>query len=243
MASALLAELLDLALPADCPGCGCTGPLARPACAGCLSRLTVGADFAVPTPAPAGLPPVAAVAAYDDAVRKLLVAHKEHRRLGLAGPFGAALAAATRHLLAAGAAGGPCALVPVPSRPAARRSRGHDPLLRITRQAANDLRWTGLAAAVAPVLRHCRRVADQAGLDAAARARNLEGALVLRPGGGRLLAGRAVVVVDDVMTTGATLAEAARALRSAGVPVAGAAVVAATPRRSGSSLHNRCAAG
>ena len=71
-----------------------------------------------------------------------------------------------------------------------------------------------------------RAVADQAGLSTRDRAANLAGAL--RATG---VPGRPVIVVDDVMTTGATLVEAARALAAHGHPVAGAAVVAATRRR------------
>lgn len=76
-------------------------------------------------------------------------------------------------------------------------------------------------------LQHRRRVADQAGLGAADRAANLSGALRSRLD----LRGLHLIVVDDVMTTGATLAEAARALRAAGAHVPAAAVIAATPRR------------
>ena len=71
-----------------------------------------------------------------------------------------------------------------------------------------------------------RRVADQSGLDAAGRSANLAGALRASSD----LSGVPVVVVDDVVTTGATLVEAARALRDAGALVRGAAVVAATQR-------------
>lgn len=76
------------------------------------------------------------------------------------------------------------------------------------------------------VLEHRRRVADQSGLSAADRAANLSGALWARYD----LRGLRLIVVDDVMTTGATLAEAARALRTAGAKVPAAAVIAATAR-------------
>ncbi|MFI5100726.1 MAG: phosphoribosyltransferase family protein, partial [Actinomycetes bacterium] len=113
------------------------------------------------------------------------------------------------------------------SRPAVVRSRGHDPTARIAAAAARRL---GPGVRVARLLRQGRRVADQAGLDAQARARNLACALRVRgrPAGAEL----PVVVVDDLVTTGASLAEAARALRGHGFVVLGAAVVAATARRS-----------
>lgn len=73
-------------------------------------------------------------------------------------------------------------------------------------------------------LRLAHAVRDSAGLSAAERAANMRGAFVAGP---PLGAGR-VVVVDDIATTGATLAEACRALAEAGWQVCGAAVVAAT---------------
>ncbi|MEU3449624.1 hypothetical protein AB0H29_20775 [Streptomyces thermolilacinus] len=83
--------------------------------------------------------------------------------------------------------------------------------------AARELRRGGAAVRVAPVLRQRRAVADQAGLDARQRQENMAGALEVLPGGARLLEGGRVVLVDDLMTTGASLAEAARALYAAGV--------------------------
>jgi predicted amidophosphoribosyltransferase len=81
----------------------------------------------------------------------------------------------------------------------------------------------------AQALQHRRRVADQAGLTATARSTNLTGALQARLD----LRGVRVIVVDDVVTTGATLTEAARALRDAGAEVPAAAVIATTERHTG----------
>lgn len=115
-----------------------------------------------------------------------------------------------------GSAGAPVLLVPVPSARGAVRARGHDPARRIALAAAGELRRTGTPARVLAVLRQGRAVADQSGLNSRQRLDNLAGALTVAPGGGRLLAGGGpVVLVDDLMTTGASLAEAARALRAA----------------------------
>ncbi|EGX55497.1 hypothetical protein SZN_32561, partial [Streptomyces zinciresistens K42] len=109
----------------------------------------------------------------------------------------------------------PALLVPVPSARGAVRSRGHDPALRIARAAAGELRRAGVPARVLAVLRQTRWVADQSGLTSRQRLDNLAGALTVAPDGARLLAGGGrVVLVDDLMTTGASLAEAARAVRA-----------------------------
>lgn len=212
---------LDLVLPQRCAGCGGEGGLL---CGSCAVRLRGPARVRLPCPAPHGLPPPWAVAAYAGPVREVIVAHKERGLAGLTGPLGAALA---RAVLAVPVAVVPLLLVPVPSARASVRRRGEDPTLRIARAAARELTRRGVAASCVPVLRHRRRVRDQSGLTAADRAANLDGALRAR----RDLRGVRVVVVDDVVTTGATLAEAARALRTAGAEVPAAAVVAATARR------------
>jgi hypothetical protein len=95
------------------------------------------------------------------------------------------------------------------------RARGHDPVRRIALAAAAELRRAGTSARVVAVLRQQRVVADQSGLNSRQRMANLAGALSVVAGGGRLLAGSRVVLVDDLMTTGASLAEATRAVREA----------------------------
>lgn len=210
----LAAELAGLVLPVDCAGCGAVRVALCGACRSALSG--AGAARVRPSPGPAGLPVVHAAAAYEEAVRAVVLAHKERGALPLAGVLGAALAAAVR---AGGAGeGAEVVLVPVPSARHRTRARGHDPARRIALAASASLRRAGVPARVAPVLRLRRAVADQAGLGAPERRENLAGALEARPGAGRVTAGAArIVLVDDVMTTGSTLAEAARALRAAGL--------------------------
>ena len=232
-----LADALpDLAFGGCCAGCGAPG---RAACGSCTVLLAGPARPTWPDPVPAGLPTPFAVAAYEGPVRDLLLAHKEHARYGLVVPLGDALANAVAVALASAArppspTASPVALVPPPSSGSVVRTRGHDPVLRMARRAAALLRRAGVACAVAPVLRRSRRIADQAGLSALDRGANLRGAYDVRPSSRRALPGVALVVVDDVITTGATAAEAARALRAAGGSVSAVAVVAATSRRTSS---------
>jgi predicted amidophosphoribosyltransferase len=229
------AALVDLVLPGGCAGCASdSGDGATLLCPGCRLELARPARPAWPTPVPAGLPPPWAVADYDGAARGTLLAHKEDGRYGLVAPLGDALARSVLAGLAATGGADPTAtvaLVPVPSRRTAVRGRGQDATLRLTRRAAAALRRAGNDVEVLPVVRIVRSMADQAGLDSRERAANLHGALVVPDRLARHVGGRAVVVVDDVITTGASIEETARALRAAGADVRCAAVVSATRRR------------
>ncbi|WP_299051148.1 phosphoribosyltransferase family protein [uncultured Nocardioides sp.] len=221
----------DLLTGVTCLGCGRPGRLL---CAPCRGALPTTAAPAVLDPVPPGLAPTWAAAPYDGVVRALVVGHKERRRLALRAPLADLLAAAVR---AAAPGAGPVLLAAVPSRPAVVRARGHDPLGAVVALAARRLRHEGVAARVVRLLAPRGAVADQAGLDAAARAANLAGSLWC-PHVRRLpatAAGSRLVVCDDVVTTGATLAEAQRALAAVGLPVTGHATVAATLRRHPSS--------
>lgn len=224
---AIAAAAADLVLGSCCVGCEHPGPVL---CAGCER---VFEDLPVrtwPDPCPEGLPPVWALTAYDGVARVALVAHKEHAQLALTRPLGRALAVAAMGLLASTPGRGDgVRLVPVPSRPAVVRERGHDPLARLAQAAARSLRRAGIAATVSKALRQRRDVADQAGLGAAERGTNLVGAFAGRPRD-RTGPDDSWIVVDDIVTTGATAVEASRALAAAGVPVLGVAVIAATQR-------------
>jgi predicted amidophosphoribosyltransferase len=165
-----------------------------------------------------------AAAAYEGSVRTALLAYKERGRRDLAGPLAALVARAVRVAVASGPAPpGRVVLVPVPPARSAAAARGGDHVLRLARRAAVA---TGLRV-VRDGLTLTRSVRDSAGLDIRERSVNLGEAMAARPP----LPGVWALVVDDIVTTGATLREAQRALQAVGWPVLGAAVVAATPRR------------
>ncbi|HSV39475.1 MAG TPA: phosphoribosyltransferase family protein [Nocardioidaceae bacterium] len=217
---------LDLFLGSACAACGRAG---RALCWNCDEALPTRGRVSMPNPTPAGLAVVRAAGAYDDALKLLVNAHKERGRLALARPLGRVLAG----VVADAVPTGPLVLVPVPSRRAVVRGRGHDPLLRVARCATAELRRSGRPAKVARLLQVVRRPQDQAGLDHRSRLENLRGAMSARPFDSDV----GVVVVDDVVTSGATAREAQRALEAAGVLVAGIAAVAATERRTSLPLH------
>jgi predicted amidophosphoribosyltransferase len=222
----LLAAAVDLLLGGTCVGCTRAGPALCSSCAACLERLPRPVS---PTPTPPGLPPTFAVAAYGGVAQAALLAHKEQGRLSLARPLGRALALSCFGVLStASLPSEHVVLVPVPSTARRVRERGHDPLLRVARQCRTAMRAAGVAATVEPVLRVVRVLADQAGLSAPQRQQNLRGAFAVTK---RRSPVGAVIVVDDIVTTGATAIEACRALRGAGAAVTGVAVVAATARR------------
>lgn len=218
----------DLIIGAACAGCG------RPAvtlCESCLPKFVPRPRESGPRPPPAGLmlpSPVRPVASapYEGAVRSALARYKEDGQFGLLRPLGHMLAAS---VCMATPARGDITLVPVPSSRAASARRGHDAVLELARAAASSLRRIGLDCRVEQALRQARRVVDQSGLGARERSANMSRALRVRSAAG--LSGRAVIVVDDIITTGATLAEAARVLGDAGFRPPAAAVIAATARQ------------
>ncbi len=211
-----LGELADLVLARTCAGC------ARPGCrwcAECAATLSIG-----PRHRRLADHDVWSAAAYDGPLREALNGWKDHGRTDLTPVLTSTLRAPLTALLGP-PPGRPAALVPVPSSARSRRLRGREPV----RELALAVRPRRL---VLPALRHGRLVAEQSGLDVDARAANLRGSLVVRSGWAGRVRDQPVVVVDDVVTSGATLLEAARALRAAGARVLGAVTVAGTERRS-----------
>lgn len=222
--------LLDLILPTECGGCGAPGAGWCDRCAGALADVPV----AVGPRVDPGVP-VWALGPYAGPRRRAVVAAKERGRRDLAAPLGVALGRAIETLRRWGelhSAPTPMYLVPAPTRVRAARSRGGDPVLRSVHAAA---RVVDGACHVAPLLSMARGVRDSVGLTAPQRQENLHGRIRVarRVTEAAVSAERLprrcpeVVLIDDVVTTGATAAESVRTLRCAGVHVSAVLVVAA----------------
>jgi ComF family protein len=223
---AMVDALLDLALPSTCAGCQ---QPAGPLCARCEYDLRSGLfdrpRRSMPDPVPIDLPPVTSTAPYAGVLRQLVSVYKDEGRRDLRPVLAELLA---RAMTVAGS-GRAVVVVPMPSSREAVRRRGDDPVRDLVTAAAGEVPGSP---PVRSVLRPRRRLEDQSNLGHRERAANLAGAYAVRSGEAPQVHGRAIVLVDDVITTGATLSEAARAVRAEGGLVVGAATLAATQRRS-----------
>lgn len=202
--------------------------------------------------------PVVSAGIYSGRVAQVVLAFKNHGHTDLAPQLLAALAGALHHAARTLPGSDPpvraapmtgtadVLLVPVPGKGSSFRGRGYDPLgLLLHRLARRKL--LPEATAVGVILTYTHRAAllhmhslptgktssGQKGLGRRKRRISVRGSMRVRRSAERSVAGRSCIIIDDVLTTGATIAEAARALHLAGATVVGAVVVAATsgPRR------------
>jgi predicted amidophosphoribosyltransferase len=201
-----LSDALTFLLPIDCAGCDAPDESLCARCAAALDGPAVHGSL----PTCVGEVPLRSAVTFDGVAARVLRAIKEDGRTALTTSFAAGVRAECERIAP------DAVLVPLPTSRAAFRRRGY-------RVPELLVRRTGLPFARA--LRPARRTADQRGLGREERATNVDHSLRAADA-----TARRVIVVDDVVTTGATLAEAVRALHEAGAVVLGAVTAAATPR-------------
>ena len=202
-------RLLDVLLPPSCPGCGVEGQVV---CSACLTHFArrrdepAGVPLGLAVAQPAGLVQLEWCCAYSGPARAALHALKYDGELRLVEVLAEQLAA---RWTSAGVGGD--VLVPVPVHAARLRQRGFDQAELLARAAGRLLNLP-----VANALERAAKTAAQHALSRRARAANVGGAFAVKPLSRAAVAGRWVVLIDDVVTTGATFSGCAHALYGAG---------------------------
>jgi ComF family protein len=216
----IAARALDLAFPPSCAGCGREGEAicaaCRPALDGRLDLLP-GVSLGLPADMPDGILQVEWCAPFSGVVRDALHQLKYSGERRLAVPLGGAIA---RRWSRAGVGGD--LLVPVPVHRDRAAQRGYDQAVLLAAAAG-----AALGLPVVEALERWQATTAQFQLDRQARASNVAGAF--RPRSPRAIGGvrgRWVVLVDDVMTTGATLSACAEVLLDGGAAAVSAVTVA-----------------
>jgi ComF family protein len=218
-ARSVATRALDAALPANCVGCGAEGP---PICARCQPALDArllrpaGVPIGLPGEVPEPLLQLEWCTAFHGVARDALHAIKYAGEQRLAEPLGRAIA---RRWAAVGV--GATVVTNVPVHADRAKQRGYDQAALIARVAGHEL---GLP--FSPMLLRARATIAQFDLDRRDRARNVRGAFALKPGVERHVRGAWILLVDDVVTTGSTLAACAATLGDVGALGVSAVTVA-----------------
>ena len=226
---AVLDAAADLAWGGSCAACGRPGPVCCQACDRTVRELAPrrvrsgeGADL------------IWARGDYAAELRALILACKERQGLGLVPLLGDLALGSVAAVAYERGHGGALLLVPMPSSRATVAERGFDLTWLMARRVSGRLRRLGLDIRAARGLTLAPGGRDQVGLSVAERASNRLGRMRVRR-----LAPAPMLLLDDIVTTGATLTAAGAALTAAGHQVLGAAVVAATPRLDGRGRPGR----
>ncbi|MCL2784118.1 MAG: hypothetical protein FWD55_01520 [Propionibacteriaceae bacterium] len=212
----------DLLFQGLCPGCHSPG---RGVCCGCTTRVMM--DQAKIRSRPGIDLPLWCGGDYAPPLMNIISAAKDHHRRDGIWLLSVRLAFACAGLIDERGLTGEGILVPFPSRGAAVRERGLDFTQILAAKTVGHLRRIGHRISGSSLLRHVRSVQDQSELSVSQRQGNLEGSLAAIPTSEQ----RWMIVIDDVVTTGASMREAVRALRSVGYAPVGLAAVAGTRLR------------
>ncbi len=200
-----------------CDGCGAPfefdqGPEAR--CAACMAK-------------PRAFDAARAACLYDEVSREPILKLKHADRLDLAPMLARWLSRSARELLAEADA-----LAPVPLHPFRLLRRRYNQAAELARPLSQ---LSGVPYLPDAVVRR-RQTESQAGKSGGGRRRNVAGAFFVPPSRRALVEGKRILLIDDVMTTGATLEGCARALKSAGAARVDAAVIARVKEAAGLTI-------
>ncbi len=216
----VLAAAADLAWGGACAACARPGPVLCHECADLVRSLPL-----IVPPVRPGVPFTVARGEYADELRRVILACKERQGLTLLPTLAGLVVGSAAGVLHGRWSGEPLRIVPIPSARATVAGRGFDLTASMAAGVARALRRSGLAATTWAGLRQARAARDQVGLGVAERAANRRAGFTVLPAHAA-----PILFIDDIVTTGATLAEAAKVMEGAGHQVVGAAVVAATRR-------------